>query len=243
MRPTSPTSRGMTTARAAWRSLWILVLSLAGTTLGQPPALAGDATPTGLEEWATHYPFQYGQWAESAHGVAYLEGDPNAPDCSGCHDDPQSDEQYTAAFRLEIPARCARCHADPETMKDSGLATDVYDTYRGDLHGRTIEYYRQANPGVQRFEAVCSDCHGSHTAYTVPATELTANCQSCHGNATARFSTASMGHFRADRQSPLVMGIRIFYLILIPTVLGGMLAYIGLDVWHRARSRRKGTAA
>jgi hypothetical protein len=237
MRPTSPTPR------AAWRGLGILLLSLAALPLLHQPARAGDATPAGLEEWARQHPFQYGQWAASAHGAAFLDGDPHAPDCSGCHAEPQSDEQYTAAFRLEIPARCARCHADPEAMKDADLATDVYDTYRADVHGRTIEYYHRTDPTAQRFEAVCSDCHGSHTAYTVPATELTETCQSCHGNATDRFSTAAMGHFRAGRQAPLAMAIRIFYLILIPTVLGGMLAYIGLDLWHRARTGRKGRTA
>ena len=243
MRHTSPTPGGITAARAPWHCLWILVLIVASATLGQRPALADHATPADLEGWATQYPFQYSQWEESAHGVAFLEGDPNAPDCTGCHDDPESNEQYTAAFRLEIPARCSRCHADPEKMKDSGLATDVYDTYRADLHGRTIEYYRQADPEARRFEAVCSDCHGSHAAYTVPAIELTDNCQSCHGKATARFTTASMGHFRMDRESPLVMVVRIFYLILIPMVLGAMIVYIGLDLWHRARSTRKGTTA
>lgn len=243
MRRMSPKPWGRRAAWAAWHLFGALALATALAAAAVISAQAQEPLPADLQEWAAEYPFQFGQWQASAHGTAYLEGDENAPGCTDCHEDPETGQVYTPAYRLEIPSACSTCHADPEKMKGSELATDVYETYLADTHGRKIEYYRQTDPQAQRFEAVCSDCHGSHTAYVVPAEELAHKCQSCHGTATERFSTAAMGHFRADRQAPLAMAVRIFYLILVPAVLGVMLGYIGLDLWHRARSRSKGRAA
>jgi hypothetical protein len=233
-----------------WVSLCVLLLTgcaaLVRSPAGVAPAPAQPGLP--LEEWATRYPKEYNDWKDSVHGVAYLSGHSDAPGCTDCHSDPETGEIQTPTFHLEIPSRCARCHADEQAMSPYGVATDVYDTYRADYHGTTIEYYRANDPTTWRYEAVCSDCHESHAVYgpddpnsSVAQANLLVTCQQCHREAPPNFAEAATGHYRTTRQaSLLVYGVKLFYQILIPTVIGLMLAYIGLDISHRVREKLKG---
>lgn len=238
--------------RIVWVSLGLLLLSLtacstpAGSPAGVAPAPAQPGIPP--EEWATRYPAEYNDWKDSVHGVAYLAGNKDAPGCTDCHSDPATGEIQTLAFHLEIPSRCARCHSNETVMSKYGVATDVYDTYRADYHGTTIEYYRANDPTTWRYEAVCSDCHGSHAVYgpddpqsSVASANLLATCQQCHAEAPPNFAAASSGHYRTTRGAPLLVYlIKLFYQVLIPVVIGLMLVYIGLDISYRGRKKLRG---
>lgn len=232
--------------------LCILPLFLAACA-SSPTAPVDEPGPsdTSLEEWATRYPQAYNEWADSVHGIAYLEGKQDAPGCTDCHRDPEDGEIKTAAFHLEIPARCARCHSDETRMSQYELSSDVYATYRADYHGTTITYYQANAPTVWRYEAVCSDCHGSHAIAgkddpqsTVAPANLLTTCQQCHAEAGENF-TAATGHYRATRalatreDAPLLFWVKLIYQALVPITLGLMLGYIGLDVTHRLRQKSK----
>jgi hypothetical protein len=202
----------------------------------------------GVAPWATRYPKEYRDWQESVHGVAYLSGNADAPGCTDCHEDPESEDIRTASFRLDIPSRCARCHDDEQLMRDYGVATDVYASYRADYHGFTIGYYRNYDRSMWRYEAVCSDCHASHAIHepsdsrsSVAPASLLETCRKCHRGAEASFTATTAGHFRVDRENSLpAYYIRLIYEILIPTVIGLMAAYVGLDVIHRLRKKFRG---
>lgn len=212
---------------------------------GTAPATPNPRTNVTIEQWADLYPNEYKDWKDSVHGTAYLAGNSDAPGCVSCHDDPSSPEIRTSQYRLEIPTRCARCHADANLTAKYQFAADTYTSYRADYHGTTIEFYRRTDPSIWRYEAVCSDCHRSHAVYgpddprsSVAAANLLGTCQKCHLGASPHFADAASGHFRTDATAaPLVYYVGIFYKVLIPVVLGGMLAYIALDVIHRLRSR------
>jgi 5-methylcytosine-specific restriction endonuclease McrA len=233
-----------------WRILSGLLLVLLMAACAQRSE-ATDYQPASsdadLDEWAERYPAEYEDWAESNHGQAYLSGDENAPACMDCHADPASGEIETAAFRLEIPGRCARCHADEEMMSEHAISADVYETYLADYHGATIQYYHETSLDTWRYEAVCSDCHGSHAIYgpeeaesSVAPDNLLATCQTCHRSATENFATA-FGHYRPARtpvstaESPLIFWVKLFYQALIPVILGFMIAFVVLDFRHRRR--------
>lgn len=237
--------------RIVWFSLCVLLsLTACSALVGSPAGVAPAPAQPGIqpEEWATRYPKEYDDWEDSVHGVAYLSGNSDAPGCTDCHSDPETGEIYTPLFRLEIPSRCARCHADEKVMSKYGVAIDVYDTYRADYHGTTIEYYRANDPAAWRYEAVCSDCHESHAVYgpddpnsSVAPANLLATCQQCHPEAPPNFAAASAGHYRTTREVSLfVYCVKLFYKVLIPVVIGIMLAYIGLDISHRVRKRLRG---
>jgi hypothetical protein len=224
-------------------------LDAAGTEITSPAP--EDAKPLSgqTEAWAARYPKEYQDWRESIHGSAHLSGNRDAPGCADCHDDPESSEIRTAAFRLGIPSRCARCHDDEQLMRKYDVAADVYASYRADYHGFTIDYYRSHDPSMWRYEAVCSDCHGSHAVHeasdsrsSVAPANLLGTCQQCHAGAEANFTSTSNGHFRTDRESSLLTYyIELIYQILIPTVIGLMAAYVGLDIIQRLRKKFAGT--
>jgi hypothetical protein len=211
--------------------------------------LCGTSLDGDSEPWATRYPRQYQEWADSVHGRAYLAGNRDVPGCTDCHGDPASGEIRTPAFRLDIPARCARCHTDARRMSKYDIPTDVYASYRADYHGWTIDYYRNHRPSKWRFETVCTDCHLSHAIYppddprsSVAPGNLLATCQRCHAGADKNFASITTGHFRIDsKTSPLAHYIKVIYRFLIPAVIGLMGAYVGLDGLSRLVRKVAGT--
>ncbi len=235
------------------RGLWVLLFTMFLAACSGKNDSAVSYQPdrsVEIEEWAERYPVQYEEWAASQHGQAYLDGNEDAPDCTDCHEDPETGEIKTAAFRLDIPNRCARCHSDETKMSQYDMPADVYDTYLADYHGTTIKYYRDTAPDTRRYEAVCSDCHGSHgiygpeeTASTVSADNLLSTCQTCHHDASANFTTA-FGHYRPARtpasslESPLIFWVKLFYQVLIPVILLSMIGYIVLDLRHSRAQKR-----
>lgn len=232
--------------------LCILPLFLAACASSiEAPAYEPVPADTTLAEWANRYPQEYNEWQDSVHGVAYLEGKQDAPGCTDCHSDPADGETKTLAFHLEIPARCARCHSDATLMSQYEISSDVYQTYLADYHGATIAYYQATDPSARRYEAVCSDCHGSHAIYapddpqsSVAPANLLTTCQQCHHDATENF-TAATGHYRATRalatreDEPLVFWVKLIYQAMVPIALGLMVGYIGLDITHRLRHKPK----
>jgi len=86
--------------------------------------------------------------------------------------------------RKDIPAFCARCHADPEFMKkyDPHTRVDQYSEYLTSGHGRRLK------TGDDKV-AVCVDCHGAHGIRKVSdpqsgvyPTHLADTCGRCHGD-------------------------------------------------------------
>jgi hypothetical protein len=199
----------------------------------------------GSEPCARRYPKEYREWQESVHGKAYLSGDADAPGCTDCHDDPESGDIRTAVFRLNIPARCAGCHGDEKLMRKHEIVSDLYTSYRADYHGFTIEYYRTHDASTWRYEAVCSDCHGSHAVFPsndsrswVAPENLLDTCRRCHQGAEANFTSSSTGHFRTSRDSSLlVYCVELIYQLVIPALIGLMAIYVGLDVLYRLRKK------
>jgi hypothetical protein len=84
--------------------------------------------------------------------------------------------------RVDIPALCASCHADPTRMKPFGLPTDQYAQYQTSGHG---QHLAQGDTRV----AVCTDCHGTHRILApneptspVSRRNISATCGRCHAD-------------------------------------------------------------
>jgi hypothetical protein len=125
----------------------------------------------------------------------------------------------------------------------------VFDTYVADFHGMTVTLFQKEHPGQQANEAVCTDCHGVHDIRkasdansTVVKENLLNTCRRCHPDAAANFPDSWIGHFPPSRDRfPLVYYVNLFYRILIPATIGGMLLYVLVDAGSRVvrRSRRR----
>jgi hypothetical protein len=130
-------------------------------------------------------------------------------------------------------------------MAKYGLSADVLTTYLEDFHGRTVGFYQQQSPTINPSEPLCIDCHGIHDirASTDPNSpvfkaNLQATCQKCHKDASPNFPAAWLSHYEpSPDKASLVYYIRVYYWILIPMMIGGLILHIALDLWRLARNR------
>jgi hypothetical protein len=192
------------------------------------------------------------QYRDSVHGAAVVnEGNPDTPSCTDCHGIHTIEDPTTAQFRLRSPQMCANCHTDESVMSRYGLSTAVLDTYVADFHGTTVTLFERTHPDEPTNKAVCYDCHGIHDIAAVDdpvkglqiQENMLISCQRCHPDASENFPASWMSHYIPDPQrTPLVYYVRLFYMIFIPAVLGGMGLFVLTDVYHRtvvSRRRRE----
>lgn len=188
------------------------------------------------------------QYVKSVHGAALLdEENPDVPVCTNCHGVHQIPNPKTATFRINSPQMCGQCHADKELMAKYDISTDVFETYVADFHGTTVTLFEQQTPEEETNKAVCYDCHGIHDI--LPATDehssvikenLLTTCQNCHPDASTNFPDSWTSHFKPSMEhNPGVYLINLFYQILVPTVVGGMLLFIGTDVYRRFWEKKR----
>jgi nitrate/TMAO reductase-like tetraheme cytochrome c subunit len=185
-------------------------------------------------------------YARSVHGRALLEtGNADVPVCTDCHRghaiaDPRSD-----TWLLQTPELCGKCHTDPKVMGRYGLSTDVVQTYLADFHGVTASLTKGEGRAGARLAALCIDCHGVHDIARVDdpgspvlKANLVKTCRGCHPGANENFPAAWLSHYQPSwKRAPLVYGVKVFYWIFIPFVIGGLLLQILLHLWRVAVNR------
>lgn len=193
----------------------------------------------------------YTAYRNSVHGKALTdEGNMDVPTCIDCHGVHNIQDPTTVQFRNDTPLLCAKCHTNHQIMDKYKISTDVLNTYVADFHGTTVTIFENVSPNQPTNKAVCTDCHGTHAISRVddPATgisikkNLLVKCQACHPNVTAEsFTSAWMSHYQASPdKSPLVYYVNIFYMLLIPGVIGGMLIFVISDFIKRTLEAQKG---
>ncbi len=194
----------------------------------------------------------YDVYAESVHGAALTrEGNLDVPTCIDCHGVHDIGDPTTAEYRLQSPNICADCHSESARMDKYGISTNIFDTYLADFHGTSILLFEQRTPDQEVNKPVCFDCHGVHDIYSPDNPEhglaikenLLDTCQQCHPDVTANFSDAWMSHYVPDPEHfPIVYFVDLFYKILIPLVIGGMLIFVVSDIFRRVSDKLKSGA-
>jgi len=94
---------------------------------------------------------------------------------------------------------------------------------------------------------VCIDCHGVHDIRSpedvhssVMKSNLLDTCQRCHPEATSDFSDAWLSHYIPDLENKtLVFLVNLFYYVVIPGIMGGILLFIGTDIWRKIKKKRE----
>ncbi len=193
----------------------------------------------------------YETYKNSVHGNALTEEGnvdvPTCTDCHGVHNDIK--DPTTATFRNNTPELCANCHDNAEIMNKYGISTNVLETYVADFHGTNVKLFGDQSPDETTNKAVCTDCHGVHDIAKVNNAEtgialrenLLIKCQRCHPDATANFPDAWMSHYEPSPQHyPIVFYVNLFYKIMIPGIIGGMIFFIITDIYRRMVNRKKG---
>ena len=118
-------------------------------------------------------------YEQSAHALAFKQGNKKAPVCIDCHTGISHAEGPTSTrdFSLQMINKCSSCHASQAP------------TYRDTFHGQATAFgYKPA--------ATCADCHTPHKnlpqsnpASSVHANNLVQTCAACHKNSNVRFAT------------------------------------------------------
>lgn len=191
----------------------------------------------------------YDTYKESIHGAALTEeGNQYVPTCIDCHGVHNIQDPTSAQFRNDTPLLCAKCHTNETIMKQYDISTDVIDTYVSDFHGTTVTLFEKTNPDLPTNKPVCTDCHGVHDIKSVDDPQvgialkenLLVKCQRCHPDATVNFPDSWMSHYIASPEAfPIVYYVNLFYKILIPGVLGGMILFVITDIYRRFVARKK----
>jgi predicted CXXCH cytochrome family protein len=116
------------------------------------------------------------QYWTSVHGKRLRTGDTRVAVCSDCHSAHnirQASSPLSSVHPLQIPATCARCHADPQRMKPYGIPTNQLADYRASVH-------YQALMGGDLSAPTCATCHGNHGAAPPGVDSVGRVCGTCH---------------------------------------------------------------
>jgi len=190
----------------------------------------------------------YGIYKNSVHGAALLEEENyDVPTCSDCHENHDNTGPDDPGYVLFSPQICADCHADEELMGQYGIRTDVFETYVADFHGTTVTIFEQVAPDQETNKPVCIDCHGVHdirspddAASSVMKENLITTCQRCHPDANPDFDDSWLAHYSPDlEKAPIVYLVNVFYMVVIPVTVGGMLFFITTDIFKILAKKRK----
>ena len=134
---------------------------------------------------------QYAEYKQSVHGKRLLEqGDLKVAactDCHGSHNIRAPDDIQSSVYKTNIPATCAKCHADKEYMKSYGIPTDQYAEYKKSYHAYKLLHEQDVTAPA------CSDCHGTHGATPPGVKEVPNVCGTCHAKTEEYFMAGPHG--------------------------------------------------
>lgn len=150
-------------------------------------------------------------YLNSDHGRAVSGGrNAGAATCTSCHGKSHtllsSRNPKSPVHRQNIPATCAKCHADAEKMAGIKLAEKMpMDSYLQSVHGI-------ANKEGKLSSAVCSDCHGTHDLHAsanpkskIYRRNVPGTCGRCHENVREVYGASVHGKAAAEgiKESPV----------------------------------------
>ncbi len=120
---------------------------------------------------------QLAQYLTSKHGQQLAKGDENVATCIDCHtthEIRQVRDPLSPVHPLNLPATCARCHADAKHMAPYKLPTNQFEEYRSSVHWAALSQRGDLSAPS------CASCHGNHGAVPPEARSVAAVCGTCH---------------------------------------------------------------
>lgn len=183
-------------------------------------------------------------YLKSVHGQVLIAGNADdVPVCTDCHRSHDIADPRTESWLIKTPQLCGKCHGDAKLMAKYGLSANVLQSYLADFHGMSASLsraHKSQATGAPRVTALCIDCHGVHDIAKaedpnspVLKANLVKTCRKCHADASENFPGAWLSHYEPSwKKAPLVYGIKIFYTILIPFMIGALCLQVLLHLWR-----------
>jgi predicted CXXCH cytochrome family protein len=176
---------------------------------------------------------------KSVHG-RFLQKSDDVPGCTDCHRSHDVAGPRDPNWQRRTPELCRSCHENKALMDKYGLSTSVAQTYVADFHGMTATLHEGDKGREVSVVALCTDCHGVHDIAKVNEPDsrvlranLVKTCARCHTGASENFPGAWMSHYEPSwKKAPLVYGVQIFYNILIPFMISGLVLQMLLHFWR-----------
>jgi cytochrome b subunit of formate dehydrogenase len=191
-------------------------------------------------------------YAESVHGKAVMDGNPDSPTCSDCHGLHKipllkGDEPKTVEFRKEFHTEvCQKCHGDKEMMERNKVFLIATQTYYESYHGKVESL------GYPRLVAGCADCHGFHNILPpdnpkslISEGRLVETCGKCHPGANTNFVLWLPHATHNDpEQDPVLYMVFIIMTALLFSVFGifwfHSILWWRKDYWEKRELRKRG---
>ncbi|MBI4060942.1 MAG: hypothetical protein HY403_05870 [Elusimicrobia bacterium] len=175
-------------------------------------------------------------YSSGVHGRARAEGTKEAPTCTDCHGEHDVVSVNSPRSHVSsgtIVATCSGCHASERIIGKFGLPAGQVTSFNDSYHGLA------ASRGLTR-AANCASCHGWHEilpssdpASSIHPNNLAKTCGTCHPGAGLSMGGGGSVHSHlsksASNGNPASF-FRLFYLVLIPLLVGGMLLHNLIDL-------------
>jgi hypothetical protein len=119
---------------------------------------------------------QYSDYLTSVHGKRLVGGDSNVAACTDCHGTHailSAKDTRSLVHPTHLAETCARCHANPDHMKDYPIPTDQVEKYQKSVHAEMVARGETAAP-------TCATCHGNHGAAPPGVASVAHVCGTCH---------------------------------------------------------------
>jgi nitrate/TMAO reductase-like tetraheme cytochrome c subunit len=160
---------------------------------------------------ATCHDAAAGAYEKSIHAAARRQNHGSVAatcvDCHTTHEIRPAKDPESRTYPLNLPATCARCHADPKIIAAGHIRIgNVADLYKDSIHGRAV-----SRSGLM-VAANCTSCHGSHdirpksdAESRVNRVNLPSTCGSCHEGIKTLYDSGVHGAAlaRGDPKAPV----------------------------------------
>ena len=186
------------------------------------------------------------EYEAGIHGKLLTQGDTHAPVCTDCHGEhgilSPKDPRSNVSPTLLAEATCEPCH-------ESARLNSVYGVPAGKLTSFVDSYHGLKSMRGDLKVANCASCHGAHKILpsrdpesSINPAHLAQTCGRCHPGITAEFAQTRIHVLPGQATVPWSTRIARIYVALIVLIIGGMLAFVALDLrkhWQHHMARRQ----
>jgi len=179
-------------------------------------------------------------YLEGVHGQAFLKGSHDVPVCTDCHSEHSIQAPQflsSSVYPTKVAKVCSRCHDNEALSQRYGFLTSRLKTYSRSYHGIASRF------GETKV-ANCTSCHGFHDIRpssdpksSINPKNLPQTCGKCHPGAGVNFTKGKIHVISEKLSNKWAYYVRIFYIILISSIISFFLIFILVDLGHRLQQK------